>query len=714
MALIQEERRNAMKNGNERHRNAAGALGSFRIFMLFSSAIALLALACGAMPCRAQAAPRLSINGVGKGAAAIDGPWQFHLGDDPAWAAPGIDDDTGHAGWEQITADEPWGAQGHRSYAGYAWYRKHLVVTPAAGASPAFALLIERIENVYEIYWNGKLIARHGKMPPGPSYPYSLQVQTFEIGALGDGVLAVRVWKAPLDSFDTGLQGGFYAPPLVGSAAAIADRKTDAAYRWLHSRQYFFALNFLYALVTVLSLLAWLRARERLLLLWLSLYCLTPLISLVLVGLNLPWSHDFALGWLQPMHGLADISLWFLLLSLLGLTENRGLVRVAIVLSWVDMTANVLDGALTMLDWSNPATMHFEQAADAFLTIFETLPELLPIVLVIYGLRKKQDSARLLVSVFAFLVSLIMNTRIAVSQGSRYTHWTLAAKINAPLFTVNGNAFTAITLANTGLLLAIIYAVYCYMRETGARHAAIEQELRNAQELQKVLIPETLPVIAGYALTSSYNPAQEVGGDFFQVIALDAGAALVVVGDVSGKGLRAAMAVSLLVGTVRTLAEISADPADILARLNHRMQGRLQHGFVTCLVLRLDEDGECVIANAGHPSPFLNAQEVSLPDALPLGLVPSASYETTTIHLGVSDRLTLYTDGLLEARNADRELYGFERLQALIATQPDARQAIEAAIIFGQEDDITVLTLTRLAVGEASSTQLNAPVLAPA
>jgi serine phosphatase RsbU (regulator of sigma subunit) len=100
--------------------------------------------------------------------------------------------------------------------------------------------------------------------------------------------------------------------------------------------------------------------------------------------------------------------------------------------------------------------------------------------------------------------------------------------------------------------------------------------------------------------------------------------------------------------------------------------------------------------------------------ALPLGLTTVAEYEETTVHLRAGDHFVLYTDGLLEARMASGELYSFERLQKLVASRPDAAQATEAAVHFGQQDDITVLTLTRLGVGEESRTQLIAPVLAPA
>jgi serine phosphatase RsbU (regulator of sigma subunit) len=141
----------------------------------------------------------------------------------------------------------------------------------------------------------------------------------------------------------------------------------------------------------------------------------------------------------------------------------------------------------------------------------------------------------------------------------------------------------------------------------------------------------------------------------------------------------------------------------------------MQGGFTTSLVLRLDTDGRVTIANAGHLPPFLNQREVELGGSLPLGLLNFAVYDEVTFQLKPGDQMSLYTDGLLEARNETTgELYGFERLYELLATRPSAQQATEAAVAFGQEDDITVLTLTRLAAGEESTTSIIAPILKPA
>jgi serine phosphatase RsbU (regulator of sigma subunit) len=322
-------------------------------------------------------------------------------------------------------------------------------------------------------------------------------------------------------------------------------------------------------------------------------------------------------------------------------------------------------------------------------------------------------------------------------QGQRFTHWTFGPSMLAPVFTIGRVPFTIPSLLSTLLVCSIVYAIYRFTIEQGEAQTALQQEFKSAQELQRVLIPEQLPALPGYAITSAYRPAAEVGGDFFQLIPLaraksedrystlssiqplvslqqQQGAALLVIGDVSGKGLKAAMAVSMIVGALRTLAEISDDPGTILTGMNRRIVGRLTDGFVTCLILRINEKGECAMANAGHLAPFLNRAEIPMEGTLPLGLIPEARYESVPLDLRVGDQLTLFTDGLLEARNAAGEVYGFERMAALLATRPDASRAVNAAVEFGQEDDITVLALTRLATGVESTTLLIAPNLVAA
>jgi hypothetical protein len=658
----------------------------------------------------------LTIEGLGKGVAPLDGPWQFHLGDDSTWATPGIDDATGHNGWEQVTADAPWGTQGHPGYTGYAWYRRQLDISPASGASPDVTLLIPAIDDVYELFWNGVSVGQLGSFPPRLDSQFGIPAQIYNLGPARHGVLAVRVFKIPSMSTDDGTAGGFEGLPLAGSPEAIGTQTEALNFRWLRSRQFVFGLTSLYGLASILSFIAWLRDRKQRLLFWMAAYTFMPVLELVLNGLRLPVSSIWLTWIIQTAISLRETCQWFLLIYLLQLDAHTRLTRLVRIAACVGILVAFLDGALSFALRFNMTAVPI-QFADAILTAFILPLELVPILLVIYAIRQRQqlDSARWLVATFALLSGTWYSFGNIVDQGIRFTHWTLGPRMHQPLFTLLGNSFNVQILLRTLLFLSIVYAVIRYSIANRRRQTKLEREFQNARELQQILVPETLPAIPGFTLTSAYRPAQEVGGDFFQIIPLEGalqGSTLIVLGDVSGKGLQAAMTVSLIVGAVRTLAKWAPQPAEMLAEINRRLHGRLQGGFATCIAVLLNPDGSCILSSAGHPAPFLNQRELELPGALPLGLDLAASYQQVDVQLREGDHFSLYTDGLLEARNQSGELYGFERLQVLFGTRPSASQASQEAVAFGQEDDVTVLTLTRVAVGEESITLLSAPVLA--
>jgi len=140
---------------------------------------------------------------------------------------------------------------------------------------------------------------------------------------------------------------------------------------------------------------------------------------------------------------------------------------------------------------------------------------------------------------------------------------------------------------------------------------------------------------------------------------------LAVIGDVSGKGMPAAMTVSLLVGTVRTLAHYTKSPSEILAAMNVRMLGRTAGGFTTCLVLHVNLEGSFTVANAGHIAPYLGGKELPLENGLPLGLAADVVYPESIFQLSEGEQLTLMTDGVVEARDRSGALFGFERTRAI-------------------------------------------------
>jgi phosphoserine phosphatase RsbU/P len=246
--------------------------------------------------------------------------------------------------------------------------------------------------------------------------------------------------------------------------------------------------------------------------------------------------------------------------------------------------------------------------------------------------------------------------------------------------------------------LIFVVALLAFLIRRFARSRAKEErfssDMEAARTLQHVLIPETLPSIPHLEISTAYHPAQEVGGDFYQIFTLPRGPGvqantLIVIGDVAGKGLAAAMTVSMLVGALHSLVETTGSPAEVLAGLNRRLLGR-GSGFTTCLAIRLSPSGELTLASAGHLAPYRNGQELTSPPALPLGLDQHPEFSEQTVQLSPGDRLTLLTDGIPEAAS-HRELFGFERT-ARLSCLPAAEIA-DAARRFGQQDDITVISI---------------------
>jgi serine phosphatase RsbU (regulator of sigma subunit) len=167
------------------------------------------------------------------------------------------------------------------------------------------------------------------------------------------------------------------------------------------------------------------------------------------------------------------------------------------------------------------------------------------------------------------------------------------------------------------------------------------------------------------------------------------------------------MTVSSIVGALRTMPALPA--ARILTALNRGLVGQLRGGFVTCCVARIGQDCAVTIANAGHLSPYRNGAEVPVAAGLPLGIHTEAAYEESHFQLVPGETLAFLSDGVVEARNASGELFGFDR--TLQISSSGAQAIAQAAMDFGQDDDITVLTLTRLAAGESATVSQPGPAL---
>jgi serine phosphatase RsbU (regulator of sigma subunit)/ketosteroid isomerase-like protein len=240
----------------------------------------------------------------------------------------------------------------------------------------------------------------------------------------------------------------------------------------------------------------------------------------------------------------------------------------------------------------------------------------------------------------------------------------------------------------------------------------IDQELQVARRIQHASLPEEVPTLAGWQISPYYQPAREVGGDFYDFHFLSEGRVGLVVGDATGKGVHAALVMSTTLGMLQLAARAldSSSPGEVLEQVNETLLARIPSNmFVTCFYAILEpKSGTLSYANAGHDLPYLwhagAAQELRA-RGMPLGLMPGMHYEQKEIVLQTGDSALLYTDGLVEAHDPQREMFGFPRLQVLVSEHAEEERSLQETLLeelysfvgegWEQEDDITLVTLQR-------------------
>ncbi len=240
------------------------------------------------------------------------------------------------------------------------------------------------------------------------------------------------------------------------------------------------------------------------------------------------------------------------------------------------------------------------------------------------------------------------------------------------------------------LIVALFGHIFHQQRIAADERAELRGELTAARQVQHLLVPEKMQVTPGVTVSSAFLPAHEVGGDFYLCRALANGSQRVLLGDVSGKGVAAALTSALLLGAADRCDDLH--PAAVLHELNAALRNSGIEGFTTCLCADLSASGVLLIANAGQLPPYRNGQEIEIPAGLPLGVDAGSQYAESSLQLAPGDKLTFLSDGVVEARNTLGELFGFERTRQLSSRA--AQQIADAAVQFGQQDDITVLTLS--------------------
>jgi sigma-B regulation protein RsbU (phosphoserine phosphatase) len=614
-----------------------------------------------------------------KSVAPLDGLWRFHPGDDSRWADPGFDDTQ----WPLLRSDREWSKQGYKGLSGFSWYRFKIQIP--AGSAP-LSLYVPAIRTAYQVYVDGRLIGGSEKMPANVNaralsiLPVLLALP--ESGQQARDVsVAIRVWLAP-EYVERG--GGPVGAPVFGDSSLLDGRAQGEVDRRLWSEESSMLVGVLECLAGLAGLaFLYFRPREREYL-WFGLMMLPQAAS----SFSAIWFenhiHTVAIGTsvgevLGGSFALSTIAFF----ARLTQARRNWLYRLALA----GVCGGIAVGAVNSFAIVN-VTVH-----NAVLLCL-LLPFAFWVISVLVGAARRgvADARLLLIPILLQYSAFFIGLGIVTTYQLGWQHkWQTSDPVLSswPFMYTLGDLSAVIFLL---AMLAILIGRFTRSRREEERYAG---EMEAARAVQQVLVPEPNAGLKGFSVVAEYLPAQEVGGDFYQILPTGDGGLFVVTGDVSGKGMPAAMLVALLVGAIRTEAAHTSDPAVLLQTLNSRVHGRMSDGFATCAALHISADGSAVLSNAANPAPYLNGEEIGLAGALPLGMVSEVQYDNHRLTLRAGDILTFVSDGVIEATKTETgELFGFDRSRAL--SQRPAAEIAAAARSFGQSDDITVLTVTRL------------------
>jgi hypothetical protein len=611
----------------------------------------------------------------------LDGPWRFQPGDDPRWADPAFDDSS----WQTATLDKPLTTQGFDSYSGYGWYRIQVKpeqlsgITSLAPNTPLVLLATPASVGQLAVYANGYEVGHTSGMTESPSMIQCLPLMV-PLNGSGPTVLAIRTWAGTSVQINRGLLDTVE----VGTQNDIAEKVATATSRqWDEHAIAPIGIAFLFACVALLAGALFLSQRHHSEYMWLALLCLS-----VAAG-----------GAAEAAFGVGRMSLGAYRIF----ASFTGYIFMAVTLEFVlrftgsDWRRTVRGVQITVLVFPFVYLLHLEQTYQALSVAAEVAFCGLVCFLLFTAWRRGRGEAG--VMLLPFFLAATADSADTVLDFASSKHWIPDGFAYhryhfGPIEYGTGTVTYAVFL---GSLIAVILYRFVKVSQEEQRSTA---EIAAARSVQALLIPTQLPSNKNFMLESAYLPVQGVGGDFFQVLPLKDDSLLIVVGDVSGKGLQAAMNSSTLVGALRN--ELSHDPGTVLDHLNHVLIGAVSSPgavpdlnaapcFATCLCARIFPDGTLTVANAGHLSPYRDGRELELEPNLPLGVIAGTHYEQSTFQLDRGDRLVFLSDGVVEAMNQKGELFGFDRTKQV--SNESARYIAQTAKRFGQTDDITVVSL---------------------
>ena len=618
----------------------------------------------------------------------LDGSWRFHPGDDPdgqlGWASPAFDDSS----WPLLATDKPWSDQGYPGMSGFGWYRFSVQVP---GPHPALAIELAPMMTSYQVFVDGQPAASVGHMPPNifPTADWNYHViplagpsasqspQRFQI--------AIRVWNS---SIWASYIGGGPSTDINGNLMGASNYIVLENVHHREHRRLLFVDRFAYAIVafivgiTIFGLFVF-RPQEREYL-WFAILLISKAIDSTLTVIFQVYAFP-PVPVFDIFDGLlvACAQVAFVLFLTRVLKARKNLLWYAIVIAAL---ASPIFNVTYWPGW-------LSAPVGALIQIFCLLPSSIWMLAILgtAALRRNVDARLLLLPVV--LVQGLWVTDNVITALNQFGLPIEARLIETPVVVAPFTMHPSL-LAELLFLFAMLAFLIRRFTIASRREERWESALEAARQVQNLLLPEAIPQIAGFNIDCIYRPADAVGGDFFQILPCGEGNLLIVVGDVAGKGLPAAMMVSMIVGVIRAEAAHTSDPGELASALNDRMTGRgsdFGSGFTTCLCAHLSASGRLVLANAGHLPPYRNGIELPMPGALPLGMLTGVTYELITTQLNPGDRLTFVSDGVVEAQNKAGELLGFDRTQAL--STKSAAEIVDIANLFGQVDDITVVTI---------------------
>ena len=650
---------------------------------------------------------------LGQSAVSLYGPWKFSAGDSPVdpktsqplWAESSYDD----SAWESVDlksdagALDPlsgmtgyvpgWTVHGHAGYWGYGWYRIRVSIQAPPGQDLALAGPAN-VDDVYQVFANGSLIGQFGKFTGKTPTAYYTQPMKFDLprpaaqSSAGDAstiVIAYRVFMMPSTLKEVADVGGFHDAPILGDSATVTAGYTM---NWLELVRGYALSSMqvpLFAVGAIMAFTMILFDRSDKVYLWIGWLFLLQAFSSAL-SITCSWTQLVSIttgqiwndGFLTSVIFCGWAMVWWVWFG----RQKPSWTPLAIAGLGLLLFVTIVVGQEIIVDLVPHAVAGIFLAASV---VVRLLFLALQLVIVIRGIRRQGlESWLVLPAVLFWGLSAYAVELTLLHVPVRWSVFGLSIRISQV----------------SNLLLLVVIGILLLRRLLTSIHTQRQMALdvKQAQEVQQMILPEARTTLPGLIVESEYRPAREVGGDFFQIIPNEVdNSLLIVAGDVTGKGLQAGMLVALLVGAIRTAASHNTDPRYMLNQLNERLLGR-NNAQATCLALRIDADGGVAIANAGHMPPYLNGELVHIEGALPLGMVTAPEFSQMRFKLNANDKLILISDGVVEAMDENGRLYGFERVHQLLQTPVSAAQVAHSAQQFGQEDDISVISVTRTAV----------------